>query len=50
MASARDRRRSTGQRYRVKTMPHAMKLKAMLIPNKARVGIINIPLARFNVG
>src|SRR5262249_57067384 len=45
MASANDRLRSTGQRYRAKTMPQAMKLNTMLIPNKARVGIINIFLA-----
>jgi hypothetical protein len=42
MASAREWRRSSGQRYRATTMPHAMKLNAMLIPNKASGGIINM--------
>src|SRR5215471_17640281 len=41
MASARDRRRSSGKTYRAKTMPHAMKLNAMLIPNKASGGMID---------
>jgi hypothetical protein len=40
MASARDRRRSIGQRYHAKAMPHAMRLNAMLIWNKASEGII----------
>ena len=37
--SARGWRRSSGKTYRAKTMPHAMKLNAMLIPNKASGGI-----------
>jgi len=41
MASARDWRRSSGKRYRAKTMPHVMKLNAMLIPNKASGGIMD---------
>src|SRR5262249_31833742 len=39
MASARGCRRSSGKTYRAKTMPHAMKLNAMLIPNKASGGM-----------
>src|SRR5215472_16826954 len=33
-ASARGRRRSSGQMYRAVTIPHAMKLKAMLTKNQ----------------
>src|SRR5262249_3324798 len=44
MASARDWPRSTGHTYRTKTIPHAMKLNAMLIPNRAREDSIDMTL------
>jgi hypothetical protein len=50
MASARDRRRSIGQRYHAKAMPHAMRLNAMLIWNKASEGMILAVKAGNNVG
>src|SRR5262249_40505341 len=40
-ASARGTRRSAGQTYRLAIIPHEMKLRITLIPNKARRGIID---------
>src|SRR5262245_4910684 len=41
MASMRGWWRSSGQRYRAKTIPHAMRLNTMLIWNEASEGILD---------
>src|SRR5262245_23042306 len=40
-ARARGRVRRAGQTYRAVTIPHAMQLRTILIPNTARGGIMN---------
>src|SRR5262249_61152593 len=47
-ASARSRRRSSGQIYRAVTIPHAMKLNAMLTKNQIICcGMMNISFLEF---
>src|SRR5262249_9963207 len=47
-ASACSRTRSSGQIYRLTTIPHAMKLNAMLTKNQIICcGMVNIPLLEF---
>ena len=41
-ASARDRRRNSGQIYDAVTNPQAMKLKAIPVPYRASCGIVDL--------